>query len=221
MKKVIVLILLIELLLIGILFLTPDLVSAQGETVQLTNPLEFVGVTEPGELVVKGFIGFASIIAVVAVAFMVFSGFKLVVATTEESRTGAKQSLIWSVGGFVVALLAFTVVSGVAQLIGFEPSLVDLSGDTLESPLVVGSGDPRNFIDVMNFIMRNVLGLLGFATTLLIIYYGFRYLTSAGNEEAIEQAKTGLKWAVIGLVVTLLVFTIITIVRQWILSIGT
>lgn len=183
----------------------------------LPNPLGFLGVNSPAELVARVFQGFAGIIGVVAIAFTVFSGFRLVIATNEESISTAKTSLSWSVGGFIIALLSFTIISGVADLIGFEPGQVGVGTDTLRSPLL-GPTEPDDFLAVLNFLMINVLGLIGFATILMIIYYGYRYITSAGNEEVIEQAKSGLKWAIIGLVITLLSFTIITVIRQNLLA---
>lgn len=207
-----------KILLILLMAVVPVLVLAQGpcpaDKVCLDNPLSAIGVSEPGQLVIRAMQGFAGIIGLIAIAFSVFSGFKLAVAASEEPRNEAKESLKWSVGGFVVAILSFTIISGTARFLGFTPSKVGLGKDTISTPLV-GPTDPGDFISIMNFIMVNFLGLVGFATTLMFIYYGYVYVTAAGNEESIEQAKSGLKWAVVGLVVTLLSFTIITSIRQY------
>ena len=75
-KKFLTLILLIELLLVGVFFLTPDLVSAQGcqdGEPCLINHLGGVGVNDAGQLVQKGFIVFGSISALVALAIVVFA----------------------------------------------------------------------------------------------------------------------------------------------------
>lgn len=181
----------------------------------LKNPLSFIDVSSPGELVLNSFQGFIGLMAVIAIAFTVFSGVKLIVATGEEAVQAARTSITWSVGGFVVALMSFTIVSGIGQLIGFDPGGVNLEGDILSSPLVGARlTDPTDFISVLTFIMFNFLALVGFATILMIIYYGYRYMTSAGSEESIEQAKTGLKWAILGFVVVIMSFTIVNVVRQ-------
>lgn len=179
----------------------------------LKNPLERIGVRSPAELVVKATAGFASIIGLIAIAFTVFNGFKLVIASSEEAIEKAKKGLTWSVGGFMIALLSFTIISGTAKFLGYDAGKIELFKYTLESPLS-GPADPRSFISVMSYLMVNFLGLLGFATTLMIVYYGYRYLTSAGNEEAVEKAKSGLKWSVLGLVVSLLAFTIIASIEK-------
>lgn len=197
----------------------PKLAHAQQNdgSAELNNPLKFGNVEfkEPSEIVRKGFQGFAGVIGIVAIAFIVFSGFKLVIATEEEAINSAKQSLTWAVGGFVVALLAFTLISSTANLIGFDPGRIPIGEDRLQNP-VPGKGGVAgaDFFEVLGNLMINVLGLLGFATTLMIIYYGYRYITAAGNEESIEKAKTGLKWAIVGFVVSLLAFTIVSVIRQ-------
>ncbi len=212
----------IKKLIVLALLLIPTLVLAQAECPAgqtcIPNPLGFIKINSPGDLILAVLGGFSAIMGAVAIAFTVFNGFKLVIAGSaspgkDEKINEAKAGLTWAVGGFIVAILSFTIISGVAKLLGFEPSLVPTT-NILESPLA-GPSAPREFISVMNYVMINFLGLLGFATTLTIIYYGYRYITSAGNEEAVTKAKEGLKWAIIGLVVTLLAFTIITIIRQW------
>lgn len=189
---------------------------ASAATVELVNPLKFPGmeIKSPGELVVYAFAGFAGLIAAVAIAFTVFNGFKLTIASTEEAIKKAQESLKWSVGGFAVALLAFTIISGTAQFLGFKPSQV--GQDELVNPIAIPAGEAasRDFMAVINNLMVNFLGIVGFATILMIIYYGYRYLTSAGNEQALEQAKAGLKWSVGGFAVTILAYTIISAIRK-------
>lgn len=186
-------------------------------TVCLPNPLAGAGVVEPSQLVIAVIQAFAAIMGVVAVAFVVFTGFKLIVATNEEAIKNAREGVKWSVLGFVVSILAFTGVSGAAKLLGFDPGLVDRGSDILVTPLK-GPQDPRDFISIMIFVMINFLGLIGFAATLMILYYGYKYMTSAGNEEAVEQAKTGLRWTVAGLAIVLLAFTIIASVQKYLLG---
>ncbi len=189
------------------------------QTVDIFNPLAWLGVKTPGELVVVAFAGFASILAFVAIAWTVFSGVKMILATNEESIESAKKSLTWSVGGFIVGLLSFTLIAGAAKLLGFDPNQVGLGKDTLETPIFTGNlPESRNFIPVMYFVMKNFLGIVGFASILMIIYYGYKYITSAGNEEAVEKAKVGLKWTIAGFIVTVLAFTIINVVRGILLS---
>lgn len=227
MRKIIIFLSVIELLLILTFVVVPEFVFAQDcpvDRVCLKNPLKFGSIEykTPGELVAKAFQGFAAMLGVFAIAWTVFSGFKLIIATNEEAIKSARESITWSVGGFAISLLAFTVISGVSRLLGFTPSQIDLGKDEIKNPILL-PGDTSGlrsgqFAEVMIFFMVNLLGLAGFATILMIIYYGFKYITAAGNEEAIEQAKTGLKWSILGFVITILAYTIISSVQRFLLQ---
>ena len=215
----------------------PD--TPQKDDVCIDNPLggKFIttendGITSPEGLVVAQFRNFIAIMGILAIAFTVFSGFKLVVASNEEAISEAKTSLTWSVGGFVVSLLAFTIVSGFANIVGFDPGSREQDiiknpngptkqvGGRIGHPVSCGgvTVNPGDFISVVTFVMTNFLGIVGVATVLMIIYYGFRYATAAGNDETLEQAKSGLKWSISGFAVTLLAYTIIESVRYYLLG---
>lgn len=57
-------------------------------------------------------------------------------------------------------------------------------------------------------IIKAVLGLLGIIFIILIIYAGLLWMTSAGNEDSIEKAKSIMTAAVIGLVITMSAYAI-------------
>ena len=203
MKKIFFVLFVIQAVLILSFAFTPSFASA----ITLYNPLG--SLREPGPVVEKAVQGFAALIGAVAIAFMVFSGFKLVIARGDEQAVEkAKGGLQWAVGGFVVALLAFVIISGTAQFLGFSPP--DEGSDELTSPL--GEGD--DFQTVLIGIMKRFLEITGVATILLVIYYGFRYVISRGNEEAVEKAKKGLQWSLVGFAVSLLSYTIISTIQR-------
>lgn len=52
-------------------------------------------------------------------------------------------------------------------------------------------------------IIRWVIGLTGSIALVILIYSGFRYLTAGANEDKAKNAKKMLWWAVIGLAVIL------------------
>jgi len=202
-KKIFFVLFVIQAVLILSFAFTPSFASA----ITLYNPLG--SLREPGPVVEKAVQGFAALIGAVAIAFMVFSGFKLVIARGDEQAVEkAKGGLQWAVGGFVVALLAFVIISGTAQFLGFSPP--DEGSDELTSPL--GEGD--DFQTVLIGIMSRFLEITGVATILFVIYYGFRYVISRGNEEAVEKAKKGLQWSLVGFAVSLLSYTIISTIQR-------
>lgn len=79
----------------------------------------------------------------------------------------------------------------------------------------LGNEDPR--VIVAN-IIRVILGFLGIIAVILIMYAGWLYTTSAGNEEKISQAKKILIGAVIGLVIALSAFAIASFILSRLLS---
>ncbi|PIY96956.1 MAG: hypothetical protein COY66_02175 [Candidatus Kerfeldbacteria bacterium CG_4_10_14_0_8_um_filter_42_10] len=58
-------------------------------------------------------------------------------------------------------------------------------------------------------IIQWILGLLGLVAVIMILYGGFTWLTSAGNEEKISKAKGVITAAVIGLVIVILSWAVV------------
>lgn len=65
--------------------------------------------------------------------------------------------------------------------------------------------DPRI---IVGNIIRVMLGFLGLISIVVIIYGGFLYMTSGGNEMAVEKAKKVIKYGIIGLTIIILSFAI-------------
>lgn len=80
---------------------------------------------------------------------------------------------------------------------------------TLYNPL------PENDLThVFLLITKSFLGIIGIWAVMFIIFGGFQMVTASGNEEAYEKAKKTITWAVLGLAVALLSFSIIAIVED-------
>jgi hypothetical protein len=63
-------------------------------------------------------------------------------------------------------------------------------------------------------IVRIILGFLGFIFILLVLYSGFRWMTSEGNEKTIDAAKSTIRSATIGLVLVLTGFAIASFISS-------
>jgi len=90
-------------------------------------------------------------------------------------------------------------------IFGFFPEVVSAQGETLiGAEYLGGSGLPSTSpIVIVARIINVILGILGIITTVLIFYAGFLWLTSAGNDDKIDQAKRTISAAVIGLILVL------------------
>jgi hypothetical protein len=71
-----------------------------------------------------------------------------------------------------------------------------------------------NLTDLLLKIMQGFLVIIGVWSVVFIVLGGFRLVMSQGNEEAVSAAKKTITWAVIGLVIALLSFSIVAIVQN-------
>ncbi len=70
-------------------------------------------------------------------------------------------------------------------------------------------------------IIRYLLGFLGIITVLFVMYAGWLWMTSGGNEEKIARAKKTLINAAIGLIIIVTSFGIVTLILNRLLSAST
>lgn len=68
----------------------------------------------------------------------------------------------------------------------------------------------QNVIIIINYI----LGFLGLIAVIFLIYAGILMVTAGGNDDQIGKARKIITYAVIGIVIILLSFTIVTFVTN-------
>ena len=101
----------------------------------------------------------------------------------------------------VVSLLAFPVSVSAALP---PPPDVGLPGNSND-----------NVSDVItSFITNILLPLAGLIAVFFLIIGGYQYMTSAGNEELAERGKRTLQNAIIGLVIIILSYAIVTVISN-------
>jgi uncharacterized BrkB/YihY/UPF0761 family membrane protein len=112
----------------------------------------------------------------------------------------------------VSLLLVFSFSSGVhASNLWNQQDLLDGS---VESAFGESKNSPTDIRYQIVNIINIILTLLGIITIILMIYAGFRWMTSAGNEDAISSAKNILKNAIIGLVIITFAWSITVFVLR-------
>ncbi len=158
------------------------------------------------DVVFAAFKGFAGLFALFAFGFLIISGFKLIMARDNpQALTSAKEGITWSVGGFVVALLAYSLVAAAANFLG-STGTDELANPNVLTPPIKDTG----FADLFKTVVRNVLGLAFTVALLMLVYGGYLFIFSAGNEQRVTSGKTVLKWAVAGMLVILLAYSILS-----------
>lgn len=79
-------------------------------------------------------------------------------------------------------------------------------------------GVPNAGVDE-NTILNNILGaaffFFGIVAVLTIIFAGIMYVTSGGDAENVKRAKNAILFGVVGLIVTLLAFSIVGFILNW------
>ena len=131
-----------------------------------------------------------------------------------------------------IQLLAFSVAPDAHGLgfrlrgSGFNLSVgqgeIESEIDTQLQPIekVFGGASETSLAETIAKVIRAVLGLLGVIFIALIIYAGFMWLTSAGNEDRIKKAKMIIVAAIIGVAIILFAFIITNFVFNTLLEVS-
>lgn len=75
----------------------------------------------------------------------------------------------------------------------------------IQDTIGLGNKDPRT---IAASVINVVLGFLGIVAVVIILLGGFKWMTAAGNEDKVEEAKKLISAGIIGLVIILAAFGI-------------
>ncbi len=104
---------------------------------------------------------------------------------------------------FLVPSIAFAAVN-----------VKDEFGKALDKGGITTSGQVPNVEQSLGSIINVVLGFVGMAVLVLVVYAGALWILAAGNEDKITQAKGILKGAVLGLIIVFSAYIIVNFVLQ-------
>lgn len=121
-------------------------------------------------------------------------------------KSKAFREVLIFAGLMAVALAAIHVFA--------EPTFATSLIDPSDSPSAISeaTGGESSARDLIQKIINYFLGFLGFVATIMVIYGGVLYVTSAGNDDSVGKAKNIIMYAVIGIVIILLSFALINTV---------
>lgn len=102
-----------------------------------------------------------------------------------------------SVGVLSIFLFAFSfaVVSAVETVIPNLDTRADVTKDTLDTTVTA--------------LINWVIGIIAIVAIVMFVYAGYLYISSSGDEKKVGQAKSLILYSVIGLVVTILAYSIV------------
>ena len=109
-------------------------------------------------------------------------------------------------GSAFVASAAFFINNALAQGSSFFDN-----PQTGAAPNIAAQGTlGQNVTNIINFF----LGLLGLIAVAFLIYAGVLMVTAGGNDEQVGKAKKIITYSVIGIIIILLSYTIVTFVTS-------
>jgi hypothetical protein len=114
-----------------------------------------------------------------------------------KSKKAIKQALII----FALMVGAITLLSAIPEALAASDAISDAD----RPDIIPGGGIRALALTIINYF----LGFLGLIAVIMIIYGGVTYVISAGNDEAIQNAKKIITYALIGIIIILLSFVIV------------
>jgi len=90
-------------------------------------------------------------------------------------------------------------------------SVIFADGLNIENPL----GGTSDITTLVKNILNFLLDLAFVIAPILIVYAGFLYITSAGNEDKVKTAQKTLIWALVGFAVVLIASSAPTIIKDF------
>lgn len=136
----------------------------------------------------------------VAVGFVIFGGFKYVLSSGNSEQANAARSTIINAAIGVIIVIAGKVIVGAIfnQLTGSpEPNLNDQG---------LVQVDDSTFIDnALNMVWL----VLGSISLIVIVLQGIKYTLSGGNSDAVNSARNGIIYALVGLTIALVSWSLL------------
>ena len=121
--------------------------------------------------------------------------------------------------GFTIAFVGLLGVSSLAaaSLLTSDASAQVSSGINAATTSEMQGKSVNNTV---GSIVNVLLWVVGILSVTMIVWSGFKYITSAGDTSKLASAKSTLIYAVVGLIIAILAYAIVTFVRTQVVSTG-
>ncbi len=108
-----------------------------------------------------------------------------------------------------IALFIASLSLGVTALAPSQATFADSPASQIKGGLHdIGADNAQTAQSVIPKIVNLLLFFVGAVSVIMIIYGGFKYVTSSGESSAVSSAKNTILYAVIGLVIALVAYGI-------------
>ena len=117
------------------------------------------------------------------------------------------KKLILTLGVILAIALPFGLATTTST-----PIFADAKSEINKGVNATGGQDAPSADSVIKNVINTLLFVVGVASVIVIIVSGIYYVISAGNADTVKKAKNALVYAVVGLVIALLSYTIVNYV---------
>ena len=118
--------------------------------------------------------------------------------------------------------IVFVGLLGVSSLAAASLLTSDASAQVSSGINAATTGEMRgkSVDNTVGSIVNVLLWVVGILSVTMIVWSGFKYITSAGDTSKLASAKSTLIYAVVGLIIAILAYAIVTFVRTQVVSTG-
>ena len=192
------------------------LVKSEGSNCVVKSPADLNGGGQGGlqkfiMAIVLNIIYDLSVVAgILTVAMIIYGAYQFVMAGGDVGKTmKAKKTLTNAIVGLIIALLSWAIVGFISN------DFLKLTDCPTTDPNCNAMNMPQTDIDVtLRAGLQLATAMVGVVAIVFIIYSGIQYTTSAGDAGKVQKAKNTIVYSVIGLVIAILSFVIVT----WVLG---
>jgi hypothetical protein len=112
---------------------------------------------------------------------------------------------------FLLVTGLMTMALLLVNSLGVDIAMAQAIDPEADQPAIIRalSGGQTGLRGIVLTIINFFLGFLGLLAVVMVIYGGFLYVSSAGNEENVNKAKKILLYAVVGIVVIIVSFALV------------
>jgi len=172
--------------------------SATVGSLEFTNPLVCTTVSCVVGAILNTLL---NVVALIAIVFIVIGGIMYMTAGgNEKTVERAKATITGAVVGFAIAIAAPTFLKQIKETLG--------GGSGADANAMINGA--LTIKDVAIQVLNFLLSVVGIIAIISLIVGGIMYLTSYGDEERIEKAKTMVTYSIIGIVIAFGAVVIVT-----------
>lgn len=192
--------------------------AATGGSITFQNPLSFGTVQGAAGMFLNALQG---IIVTLAIIFIVIGGLIYILSGGDEGKIKtAKAAITAAMIGLAIGVAAPSFLKEIYGALGQTAPTLDCTGLTGTALTNCNAADASyssglTLAEILMNVLNFLLSVVGVLAIIMLVVGGAMYVTAAGDEGKIDTAKKIVKWAIIGIAVSLSALVIVTQVANF------